>query len=467
MSRSPFWLTRPGLRKTVLATAIASFAVNLPVLAQVQTTPPAPATPAAPTAAPAATSAQGEARPTFKQEELDQMLAPLALYPDPLLSQILMASTYPLEIVQADRWLQQNKLTGDALADALEKQPWDASVKSLVQFPDVLKMLDEKIDNTIKLGDAFLGQQQQVMDTIQKLRGKANDAGNLKSTKEQTVKIERDPDNSSQQVIVIEPADPQVIYVPTYNPTVIYGTWWYPSYPPYYYYPPSYNPHPGLAFGAGLAIGFAWGYAWGHCTWGGHSHVDIDINRNININNRIDRNRYTQNNVNLRNGQGQWQHNPAHRDGVAYRDRATAQKFGGQNFQNSAARDAYRGRADMGRQELNRGGAADFRSGGGGFDPSKYENRGGGNLGARDNRGTGAALQDNRGGNAGAVRDRGGADRGSGTRSGAFNDIDRGGQQTRNFSQRGQSSRSSHGGGGGHRGGGGRGGGARGGGGRR
>ena len=176
----------------------------------------------------------GGEQKTFKQEELDQMIAPIALYPDSLLTQILMASTYPLEVVQADRWAKQNKdMKGDALAKALEAQPWDPSVKSLVNFPQVLAMMSEKLDWTQKLGDAFLAQQKDVMGTVQKLRAKAQAAGNLKTTKEQVVKVEK-------EVIIIEPANPQVVYVPTYNPTVVYGAWPYPAYPPTPYYPPGY-----------------------------------------------------------------------------------------------------------------------------------------------------------------------------------------------------------------------------------
>ena len=171
---------------------------------------------------------------TFSQAELEQILAPIALYPDDVLAQILIASTYPLEIVQADRWAKQNSgLKGDALTAALEKQPWDPSVKSLVNFPQVLSMMSEKLDLTQKLGDAFLAQQQDVMKAIQTLRAKAEASGNLKSTKEQKVIVEK-------ETIIIQPANPQVIYVPTYNPTVVYGTWAYPAYPPAYYYPPGY-----------------------------------------------------------------------------------------------------------------------------------------------------------------------------------------------------------------------------------
>jgi len=229
----------------------------------------------------------GEDKP-FKQEELDQLLAPIALYPDSLLAQIFMASTYPLEVVQAGKWARANQgFKGDALTAALEKENWDPSVKSLVNFPQVLDMMNEKLDWTQKLGDAFLAQQKEVMATVQKLRAKAEAEGNLKSNQEQKVVVEKET-----KTIIIEPATPEVVYVPTYNPTVVYGVWWYPAYPPYYYYPPGYVPGAALfSFGVVVAIGAAWGYAWGGCGWG-HGEVDIDINRNTNINNNIDRSKY-------------------------------------------------------------------------------------------------------------------------------------------------------------------------------
>ncbi|MDA8239347.1 MAG: DUF3300 domain-containing protein [Nitrospiraceae bacterium] len=289
-------------------------------------------------------------KPTFKQEELDQMLAPIALYPDSLLTQILMASTYPLEVVQADRWAKQNKnMKGDALAKALEAQPWDPSVKSLVNFPQVLQMMSEKLDVTQKLGDAFLAQQKDVMATVQKLRAKAQASGNLKTTKEQVVKVEK-------EIIIIESASPQVIYVPTYNPTVVYGVWAYPAYPPYPYYPPGYVPGAAaFSFVAGVAVGAAWGYAWGHANWHG-GDIDIDINRNVNINRNIDRSKYTAQYKGK--GQGQWQHNAEHRKGVSYRDQGTAQKYNrGTGGEAAKSREAYRGRAEQGRQEAGRGGA--------------------------------------------------------------------------------------------------------------
>ena len=157
----------------------------------------------------------------FSREQLDQLLAPVALYPDSLLTQILMASTYPLEVVKANNWVKQNKeLKGDALTAALEKQEWDPSVKSLVNFPQVLQMMSDKVDWTQKLGDAFLAQQKDVLSTVQTLRAKALEAGNLKTTKEQKVVVEKDP-----QTIIIQQANPEVVYVPEYNPTVVYGVW--------------------------------------------------------------------------------------------------------------------------------------------------------------------------------------------------------------------------------------------------
>lgn len=303
--------------------------------------------PAPATAAPAPADAQ-----PFSQEQLEQMLAPIALYPDSLLAQVLMASTYPLEIVEAERWAKSNaSLSKDALATALETQAWDPSVKSLVNFPDVLTMLSDKLSWTQQLGDAFIGQQKQVMDAVQSLRSKANDTGNLKSSAEQNVTVSNP---GPTQTIVIESASPEIIYVPAYNPTIVYGTWPYPAYPPYPYYPPGYVVSNAISFGVGVACGVAWGYAWGNCNWHG-GDIDIDINRNVNFNTHIDRSRT---NINS----GAWQHNPAHRDGVPYRDQVSARQFGGTSTsQAAAAREQYRGRAEAGRADLARGDADQFR----------------------------------------------------------------------------------------------------------
>jgi hypothetical protein len=283
---------------------------------------------------------EGDATPKkLSKEELAQLLAPIALYPDELVTQILMASTYPLEIVQADRWAKSHKqVTGDDLAKQLEKESWDPSVKSLVNFPTVLSSMSEKLDVTTKIGDAFLAQQKDVMDTVQELRKRAYDAGNLKTTKEQKIIVEK-------ETIVIQPANPEVIYVPAYSPTVVYGTWMYPSYPPYYYYPPPPPAYPPYYFAAGVAVGVAWGYAWGHADWHG-GDVQINHNQNINVNRNIDRSKY-QNKVNP-NNRGSWQHDPSHRKNVAYRDGATAKQFGQSSSRSAEARGSSRGFGDGG-----------------------------------------------------------------------------------------------------------------------
>ena len=389
--------------------------------------------------------AQQQSAAVFKQEELEQIVAPIALHPDPLVSQILMASTYPLEVVQAERWAKQNaSLKGDALTAALEKQQWDPSVKSLVNFPQVLTMMSEKLDWTQKLGDAFLADQKKVLDTIQSLRAKAQASGNLKTTKEQTVIVE-------EKIIKIEPASPQVVYVPTYNPTVVYGAWPYPSYPPYYYYPPGYVATSMFAFGAGVAMGAAWGYAWGDNDYHGGS-VKIDNSRNTNINSNIDRGKYA--NQLPAGGKGNWQHNPEHRKGVSYRDQGTAQKYNRASSNDAIkSREQFRGRAEQGRQDIGGGGVGD-RGGVGG--QGGVGDRGG-SLGDR-----GGAGQVGGGGRAGTT-DRGGASQlgSSGSRGGAFDGVGGGGSSARSASSRGSASRSSGGGGGASRAGGGGGGGGR------
>ncbi len=390
--------------------------------------------------------------PAFKQEELDQMVAPIALYPDSLLSQIFMASTYPLEVVQADRWTKDNsKLKGDALAKALDQQSWDASVKSLVNFPQVLSMMSQKLDWTQNLGNAFIEQQKQVMEAVQKLRAKAKAEGNLQSTPEQVVSTQHPPADSTTttttEIIVIESAQPDVVYVPTYNPSVVYGSWPYPAYPPVAYYPPGYVAGTAaLSFGLGVACGAAWGYAWGGCNWG-HGDVDIDMNRNSFRNTNIDGSR----NTNIQGNRGSWQHDPSHRKGASYRDQATAQKYGGATARDAAqSRDAFRGRADAGRQDLARGGADQFkgdRSAAGGR-PGQADRGGPGDRGGA---GSPGAAQ-NRSGSGGQNR----AAPASSNRGGGFDGVDRGGSAARSQSQRGQSSRassSSSSGGGGSRGG--------------
>ena len=232
--------------------------------------------------------------PAFKAEELEQLVAPIALYPDPLVAQVLMASTYPLDVVQAARFAKDNaKLPGDQLSEALKAHPWDDSVKSLVSFPQALAMMSDKLDWTQKLGDAFLAQQQDLMAAVQRLRAKAHTAGNLKTTAEQKVTVASAaaptppaaaatpaPQTAvvqpAPQVITIEPTNPQVVHVPTYNPAVVYGSWPYPAYPPPApYYPPGYVAGTALlSFGAGMAVGAA---LWGNCNWNsGHANVNIN-----------------------------------------------------------------------------------------------------------------------------------------------------------------------------------------------
>lgn len=299
----------------------------------------------APGPAQARTQAAGQASdkaatpsPTFPAEQLEQIVAPIALYPDALVAQLLMAATYPLEIVEAARWVQKNpKLQGDALEKALQQFTWDPSVKSLCGFPDVLKRMNENLDWTQDLGDAFLGQKGQVMDAVQAMRRKAYESGNLKSSKELTVKEESDT------IIVIEAANPEVIYVPTYYPSVVYGSWGYP----YWYYPPMYAPPPAGGAWFGFSVGIIWGAAiWGDCDWN-HSDIDIDIEHH---NTFIDRtesgDRRQQAKDRAAQNQGQWKHEPAHRKGVGYKDSKVAQQYGGAPGQSRVTRDQARGYGD-------------------------------------------------------------------------------------------------------------------------
>jgi hypothetical protein len=323
----------------------------------------------------------------LKSEELDALVAPIALYPDALLAEVLMASTYPLEVVQAERWANENKnLKDDPLKAAVDKQGWDESVKSLVATPTVLTMMSTKLDWTQKLGDAVLAQQPDVMDAVQRLRSKAQANKKLSSTKEQKVTVKQE---QNKQVIVIEPAVPNTIYVPYYNPAVVYGGWPYPSYPPYYFPPPAYVPGAilatGLAFGAGYALG-RWasgGYWGGGVNWGGNN---ININRSTNINN-IGNN---------------WQHNPTHRQGVKYGNSNVQQKFGNNNIRGgSQGRMDFRGRG--GEQVLRPGGgSANLGDRGGAGRPSA--GAGGGRPGSGGGAGRPSAATRPSGGASGAGR---------------------------------------------------------------
>jgi hypothetical protein len=273
--------------------------------------------------------------------QLEQLVAPIALYPDSLLSQVLMASTYPLEVVAAARWSQANPgVTGAALEEAMQKQPWDPSVKALTAVPQTLQMMNDKLEWTQALGDAFLAQQADVLDAVQRLRQRADTAGHLETTAQQKVTKTAAPAGTAPQgsaapayVYTIESVNPDECYVPIYDPGVVYGAWPYPDYQPFYWYPRGYVGSNVFAFAAGVAVGAA---IWGAIDWG-RRRVDIDVNRY---------NRFNRTNVTNRN----WTHNPAHRGAVPYRDANVAQRFGKPG--ESAAREAFRGKADAGRREL-------------------------------------------------------------------------------------------------------------------
>ncbi len=268
---------------------------------------------------------QGQPQPTLTPDQLDSLVAPIALYPDPILSQVLVASTYPLEIVEAERWLQQNSsLQGKALVDAAAKQTWDASVQALVMLPDLLKRLNQDITWTSDLGNVFLAQQAGVMEAVQRMRQKAQSKGALQSTKEQQVTTTTQGGNT---YIEIMPASPQMVYVPEYNPEAVWGPPAYYPYPPIYY-PPSTGAiiaAGAISFGVGVAVGAIWGGGWGGWGWGcGWGRNNVVINNNFISSNHFNR-------VNVGNGNN-WVHNPAHRAGVPYNNRNVANQFNRTNI---------------------------------------------------------------------------------------------------------------------------------------
>jgi Protein of unknown function (DUF3300) len=286
-------------------------------------------------ATPPPAQSQSQNQQSFSQAQITQLVAPIALYPDPLLTQILMASTYPLEVVEAARWSRDNpSVTGQALENAMQDQSWDPSVKALTAVPQTLEMMSDKLAWTEELGDAFLAQQQHVLAAVQTLRAEAQAAGNLKSTPQQVVATEPAPAGvaapSGPAPIVIEPVDPGVYYVPVYNPAVAYGAWGYPDYPPFYWSPPGFIASNIVSFTAGVAVGAA---IWGGCNWWNHN-VIINVNR-YNI--------FNHTNINITNNV--WEHNPAHRGNVPYRNAALAERFGRSN--KAAAREALRDRVDV------------------------------------------------------------------------------------------------------------------------
>ena len=365
---------------SVVAALCAIIAAPSPIHARQQ----APAPPAA---------AKSDASAPLTGEQLESLVAPIALYPDPLLAQCLVASTYPLDIVAAQQWLSRNStLKGDALVAAAEKQPWDPSVQALASLPDALKRLSENIAWTVDLGDAFLAQENEVMDAVQRLRAKAKNAGKLETTEQQVVETKV---VETKTVIEIQPASTEVVYVPSYSPTVIWGPLYYP-YPPIYY-PPYYGGYwMGFGLGVAVGIGIAGGWGWG-CGWGGNNNITINNNNNyVNHHNR-------QNGTN-RTGNSNWQHDARQRGGAPYKDRATAQKYGGgargdssqarrsqaQTRQGDRVRsgDFDRSRAsERSRASASNRAGSGSRAGGSGFDRGGSGSRGGGasnRVGSRD-----------------------------------------------------------------------------------
>jgi hypothetical protein len=399
---------------------------------------------------PAPSGSESSGPAPFKLEEIESLVAPIALYPDSVLAQVLMASTYPLEIVHAARWVKANpNVKGDAAVKAVENEPWDTSVKSMVAFPQILEPMSDKLDWTQRLGDAFLAQQKEVFAAVQRLRARAQESGNLKSNEQQNVIVEPAPAGApagTTTIVRIEPANPQVIYVPAYNPTVVYGAWSYPAYPPYYWPPyPAY--YPGYYPGAALATGFAWGIGlaaagaiFSNCNscWGG-GDVNINVDRAANINRNFDRSK-------VQGQGGRWQHDASHRQGVAYRDNATRDRFAGQSPR-AGTRDQYRGRGtDAGAR------------------PGTSDRAVQGNRASTADRSAGANRGNRAGGDVNRVSNgnRGGVNGGGygGGRDNAFNGVGTSGRNAQRNFDRGRSSMQGSGfnrpsGGGGMRGGGG------------
>jgi len=259
-------------------------------------------------------------------QQLDSLVSPIALYPDPLLAQILAASTYPIQIVEAERWLGSNSaLKGKALVKKAAEQDWEPSIQALVVFPSVLRRMNQNLNWTTSLGNAFLDEQSEVMSAVQRMRRKAYDAGQISSNSRQNVAVQS---ADGQSVIVIEPADPQVIYVPSYNPMVVYG-----AAPGSYPYPVMDYPSTGailaadaISFGAGVALGAAFddccgyaGWGWG-CNWGDSS---VTVNNNF-----FGRYGYATPYGRRAYGTAAWTHNPYYRGAVPYSSASVAGRYG-------------------------------------------------------------------------------------------------------------------------------------------
>jgi hypothetical protein len=287
------------LRAALASFALFALACDVPLSAQ-EGTAPSPAS-----------------APALRAEQIAELVAPIALYPDALLGQVLTASTYPLEVVKAARWSKANpKVKGPALESAMQQQPWDPSVKALTAVPQVLAMMSEKLEWTQALGDAYLAQPDDIAAAVQQLRASADAAGNLKPSNEQRIRRVAAPapvnvgEPQAADYYIIEPVDPAIIYVPIYDPYRVYGVWPYPAYRPFYWYPPGYVTVGVLAFGAPIVVGAA---LWATYDWRAR-RVAIDVNR-FNTFNRTTIVNQT------------WQHNPVHRGNLPYSNPALQQQF--------------------------------------------------------------------------------------------------------------------------------------------
>jgi hypothetical protein len=348
----------------------------------------------------------------INNDQLDSLVAPIALYPDPLLAQVLAASTYPLELVQLQQWLEKHKdLKDKALAEAVQKEDWDPSVQSMAALPDVVKELVDNIKWTTDLGNAFLAQQSDVMAAVQRMRKKAQDKGTLKSNEQVNVETKT---VESQQVIVVEQSNPQVVYVPSGDPAVVYG-----APPPAYPYPTGYYvAGMALSFGVGLAMGAMWSGGWGYgCGWGGNNNITINNNNNFNRNSNIQGGNRTNISGGNRGQGGGWQHNPQHRGGTPYANKATADRFGGTTRGSSQAARQNSARQNVGRQQAAGGRFGNSSRGGAGGDLGG--GRGGaGGAGGADRIGNRSVSQGgaSRGSDAGGFGGSGRASSGSGAR---------------------------------------------------
>ena len=319
------------------------------------------------TPVPSATPGQAATRAQSPQQ-LDDLVAPIALYPDPLLGQVLAASTYPLEIVEAQQWLKRNNgLTGTSLMDAAKQQNWDASVQALVAFPDVLARLNSDISWSTDLGNAFLAQQADVMYAVQRMRASAQANGKLSSSPQQVVTNETD---NGQSAIAIEPANPQVIYVPAYDPAYIWGP------PAGGYYPSLFYPDFGFGYWPGINVGLSFG-GWGWGGWGGWGWGPNWFGHGLFVNGAFFRNYgFRGGGFGGLQGMGAWAHNPAHRLGVPYSNGQLSQRFQAASRSNASSmgsrftpgqssganRGAY-GRSQASGQYGNRAGGQGYRSG--------------------------------------------------------------------------------------------------------